>query len=181
MDKDQLLQLLDLTHVRLIFYRDALWEIEKQFAWWVSIVFPAIVVVFTADTLKDEEKLPLVILGCILGFLLSLAGYFLVRRESRYFWEAMLSFNNVAATLKLHHPQFKIEIDKKLETVPILPLYPTTQDFNSIPEINKTFFNLFWSLKQPSSLGIRDWFQIVFLVAGIAYLVFAAVSWNLLK
>jgi len=107
MSTKELLDLYRLTQDVRKYHHSALWEIEKHFTWWASILLGACVLIL-ANVDKVGEPAAYYVLGVIafVGALLSIMGKTVVEKEGEYFGEALQICNRVARVLGLESRQY---------------------------------------------------------------------------
>jgi hypothetical protein len=145
------LQLLNVAHELRKYHHNALWEEEKHFTWIASILLSATVAIGATDKINSGGRFLSVLLLSIIG--LSLCGLALavVRRESRTFEEAAVRFlQQLNKCFPGDHR--KIYFDGASPTRRIISRILSGQ------------------------LTIRDAFQVVFHLFGIAFVILATVS-----
>lgn len=79
------------------YHHSALWEIEKHFTWWASVLLGGCVLIF-ANIDRVGEASACIVLGvlAVFGLAISLIGKKVVEREGEYFGEALQICNRVA-------------------------------------------------------------------------------------
>lgn len=141
------LKKLELAHNIREFHHRSLWEEEKHFTWWVSIVLSAQIVVYTSNSLRNQPKLIFVLIGSLIGVFLCITAFRTLRREGKYFHTALSRFVE-------EYNAFYITS----------PLPDVSEKANKdIPELFKSFFT--------GKVGVRDSFQLLFLFFVIVFVV----------
>jgi len=182
----ELLKLLELASQRLQHHHDALWEEEKHYSWWVYIIFAGLIYLYfklpPVTLLVPWQKALIMGLGSLFGCFISLMGYNVVRREGEFFHKAIQIYNDTAKVLKIHE-----RVPKAIVTIQ--------------PQANKSFCELIRSAfltardslcgfltkclkkklnkrkrKPENNLGIRDFFQLTFLITALLFIVFGTFS-----
>jgi len=82
------------AHAFREFHHKALWEEEKHFTWLNSIILSVQVLLLTSDKVDERSKAPLMIVVSVVGVVLSLIAYGVLRRESRNFHDTLATFND---------------------------------------------------------------------------------------
>lgn len=175
-DRQELLNILEISQALRKYYHDALWDEEKHFTWWVSIVFSALVFVYSSSQLCAWQKVAVLTMGSLFGIFLSFIGCFVVRKEGVYFRDAMETFQRTSITLGLHEePQNAPDSKKKFA---LMPEYPISKSFEEARDkANKPFMRLLAGVCRPKTLGVRDFFQLIFIASGLLFLVFCIFTW----
>jgi len=130
------------------YHHRALWEEEKHFTWLLSIVLAAQAAVLTAKGGDLPARAPILICFAVIGLAFALVALVVVRREGAFFVNAHSVF------VPLWNQHF-----------PSWPLSAPSGSGNRSPLV------LALLLLRPWKLSIRDAFQLVFLVFGLAYFV----------
>jgi hypothetical protein len=153
--KIDLQKMLDTFEARRRYHHNALWEEEKHFTFLVSLIVPALAAVFVATgTLRIEERLAIIMAGSALGALVSYFGLTVVRRESVSFLETVQICNRITAKLGEAKERGGVE----------LPAYRISGYEQINDTANHSSCELLHRIGKPSALGVRDCFQLVFLV-----------------
>lgn len=174
-NREELLKILEISQALRKYYHDALWDEEKHFTWWVSIIFPALIVTYSSSQLYAWQKVIVITMGSIFGILLSFIGYFVVRKEGIYFRDAMETFQRTSIALELHKPQKYISDQQNFA---LMPEYSISESFKeSRDKANKSFIHLLAGICQPKILGIRDFFQLIFISSGLLFSAFCIFTW----
>lgn len=150
-------RLLDTFEARRRYHHAALWEEEKHFTWLVSIIVPALAAILVTGFLRMEERLPIIMVGSALGGFVSCIGLTVVRRESVSFLETLQVCNRITA--KLASGKGGVE----------LPTYSVVPFEEARNGANHPYGYLIKNICHPSNLGVRDCFQLVFLVMAILF------------
>lgn len=174
-DRQELLKVLEMSQALRKYYHDALWEEEKHFTWWVSIVFPSLVFVYSSQ-LYAWQKAAVITVGSLFGIFLSFTGYIVVRKEGMYFRDALETFCRTSIALGLHEPREHISDSNR--RLALMPEYPVSESFEKARgKANKPFTRLLSGIFRPKTLGVRDCFQLVFVVSGLLFFVFGTFTW----
>lgn len=175
-NRQELLKILELSQALRKYYHDALWEEERHFTWWVSIVFPFLVFIYSQSQLDAWQKVTMITVGSLLGIFLAFTGYLVVRREGIYFSDALETFCRTSAALGLHEPSEPVS-DPQREFA-LMPEYPVSESFEKAREkANKSCTRLLLSVFRPKTLGVRDCFQLVFIVSGVLFFAISIITW----
>ena len=159
-DEDKkLLKYLEIIERRIQHHHDALWEEEKHYTWWIYVLIGFIILVVTSEFISIKTK-ELIIIGIsLIGIFISCSAYRVVRKEGEYFFEAKQIYFNTIVALKIN-------------TLVYLPnSYPKIQSkcFNLVNDANKPLLGLFSGLFKKRKLGIRDYFQLTFIIFFIIF------------
>lgn len=202
MDEDEkLLKLLEIFNNRFVSFHNSLWESEKQFTWWILVIFGSIILAFNVMV---PQKTILLLLLSLLGISISLFGYFTIRRAGIYFVESKETYRLTVNALNITEDQgISPGSGKDDETKKHLSMQERnlsenyTKNGEYEEEANKPFFmlidsffmNIYSSLMQiPSMTGlskkqkdnkikreynlhIRDYFQILYLIFAFVFFV----------
>lgn len=103
---------LQIVHERERNAHNIIWEVEKHFTWWISIIFGSMALVLTADAdiINWGIKNILFIGISIMGIFVSLIGLLILEFEGKYFLKLTTIYHNVIKTLKI---QDRIHFDLK--------------------------------------------------------------------
>jgi len=97
----EILEFLRTAQQRYESQHSVLWKVETHYTWLVYIVIGGLVFIWLNPTsLSDELRLSIIRYGSILGLILSLVGYYVVRLEGEYLWEDRQIY--ARTLLKLH-------------------------------------------------------------------------------
>lgn len=175
MDRQELLKILEISQSLRKYYHDALWDEEKHFTWWVSILFPGLILAYSSSQLCVWQKVTVITMGSLFGVLLSFIGYFVVRKEGVYFKDAMETFQRTSLALGLHESR---EYTSTQQRFALMPPYPMSEGFDEArSKANKPFWRLLTGICRPKVLGVRDFFQLIFIASGLLFLVFCIFTW----
>uniref|UniRef100_A0A7C3YSK9 Uncharacterized protein n=1 Tax=candidate division WOR-3 bacterium TaxID=2052148 RepID=A0A7C3YSK9_UNCW3 len=130
---------LELAHKIREFHHNSLWEEEKHFTWLVSIVLSAQIIVYTSNSLCNQDKLIFVLVGSLIGIFLCITAYRTLRKEGAFFHTALSKFVEEYNAIYVTSP---------------LPKVPEKAN-KDISELIKLFFT--------GKVGVRDCFQLLFL------------------
>jgi hypothetical protein len=156
------------------YHHSALWEIEKHFTWWASVLLGACVLIL-ANTDKIGEPTAYFVLGTIavVGVLLSIMGKSVVEREGEYFSEALQICNRVARALGLESRYYDVAPRRRpngmMEPEQFF-LYPSDywiRDFGEVKDEAK--LRLLTKLLK-GRLNVRDYFRLVLAASAVAFL-----------
>jgi hypothetical protein len=175
-NRDELLKLLQLSQEIRHYNHQALWEEEKHFTWWISIVFSTLIFVYLNSNLLVWQKVFIINLGCIFGFLVSLLGYRVIRKESIYFKDAIETFSRICRALELH--KINKESQNSEWNLPLMPEYPVSENFQDARKnVNKPLHHLLLGLFRSNTLSIRDCFQLIFIIFWFIFIGFYVFTW----
>lgn len=164
-EREENLKILEISQELRKYYHDALWEEEKHFTWWVSIVFPSLVLIYSSSQLCASQKVALITIGSLFGIFLAYIGFNVVKKEGIYFKESLETFNRTSLALGLH-------TQRGNEAHPLMPEYLISNSFEEAKDsANKPFIRLLSSLFNPMRLGVRDCFQLVFVFSGFLFFI----------
>ena len=166
--QQKLLKLLEIISQRVQHHRDALWQVEKHYSWWIYIIFAGLIYLYL------NKQALLIVLGSTFGFFISIMGYHVLRRESKFFYEALRMRKRILGALELE-PSITQDFDpvKGEANKPLLKLF------------SKAFGTLFHAsiIRKPTkrkrnsnSFGIRDGFQLTFLITAFLFIGFGIFS-----
>ncbi|MCK9590575.1 MAG: hypothetical protein M0Q91_01015 [Methanoregula sp.] len=118
-EEEKLLQLMEIYHNNLDSFQNALSESEKQFTWWILAILGFIVIGFNVQYVQRPVLLLILSLA---GIIVSLAGYFVIRKEGRYFARNKETFNRIANVLDINEELWNVsgvntEDEAKKETL----------------------------------------------------------------
>lgn len=197
MEKEsKLLKLLELVSQRIADHRDALWEEEKHYTWWIYIIFGGLIYIFVNDYLCLQWKMVLITLGSLFGVFISLTGYNVIRRESEQFHLARQIYARTVIALGLNQPIPRPNGCNHLLLMPEDEI--KEEDFESVSCANKPRDVLrsalveilpdTWNLKKKlkdkltdacktyEKFGIRDAFQLTFLISASFFTIVSFIS-----
>jgi len=176
-DQQELLKLLEITSQRVQHHHNTLWEEEKHYSWWIYIIFAGLIYLYLKlpgiTFLEPCQQALLMGIGNAFGLFMSITGYHVVRRESEFFYGALRTRKRILGALGVKQSiirEFVPARDKANE--PLLRLF------------SKAFGSLFHasvirnSTKRNSqdSFGIRDGFQLTFIITAILFIGFGIFS-----
>ena len=104
-EEEKLFKLMDIFNNRLDSFHNALSESEKHFTWWILIILGFIVVAFT---IQYANRPILLFILSLAGIIVSLSGYFVIRKEGMYFVENKKTFNRIANVLDINEELWNI-------------------------------------------------------------------------
>jgi hypothetical protein len=145
----------DLTQLQIAqsirdYHHKALWEEEKHFSWFLSIIFSLNVILITSEKLTPGSKGRLILFVSVVGVLICLIALRVVRNESANFQHALHRFNS-------QYNHCFVE-----------PKQPEVSAANP----NKTYIRLVLAALSGRA-SIRDAFQLLFLVFFVVFAVIA--------
>jgi hypothetical protein len=122
------------------YHHRAIWEEEKHFTWFISILLSAIVLIFVSPNIGYSAKCTLIIMGSLLGISICLTALAVIRREGEYFFQALKIY---VEEYNKAYPEYSLQSLKDRANKPL------TQLFRSIFK---------------RTVSIRDRFQIIFVI-----------------
>ena len=128
------------------FHHTSIWEEQKHFTWLISLLLSALVIGATSDRVNSTARAVMLLVGSLVGFLLSMTAYRVQRREGVYYQNAYLAF---AREWNLQFPHHLLGA------------------FRDRP--NKSLSRLV-TAGLTGKAGVRDYFQILFLSFAAAFL-----------
>ena len=192
-ESEDLLKLLEIISQRIQNHHSALWEEEKHYSWWIYIIFAGLIYLYlklyptSVIFLTPLEKTLIIVAISIFGIFISLMGYHVVRKESEFFYEARQIRARIFAYLNINKSMDAPHCGKYL-----LPDSETSvEDFEPfILKANKPLRKLFINAilipfqvsiksnanRNKRNLGIRDCFQLTFIITAFLFLAFAIFS-----
>ncbi len=186
-NKTELLKLLEATYQRIQHHHDALWEEAKHYSWWIYILLAGLISLhLNLRFLEPWVGILLVVLGNLFGCVLSLIGFNAVRREGEMFYTARQMRDHIMVALKLDQP---IPNPSGSGFITIVPQEEFVDQPANLPPLKLApnacgaFFNAL--KKKPNneanknrkkSFGIRDGFQLTFLITACLFIVLLVVS-----
>ena len=151
-ERKELWRMFELSQEMRRYHQVALWEEEKHFTWWISIILPTLVLVYSHPDLCVQQKVAIVTAGCLFGAFLSHIGYRVIRQEGEYFKEAMETFCRTSRTLGLQEspkPHANSESDLAL-----MPHYSVNESFcQARKRANMVPWDLLWTAIRLKRLG----------------------------
>lgn len=172
----ELLKLLELVFQSRQHYHSTLWEEEKHYSWWVYIIFAGLIYLYfkllpPVTLLVPWQKALIMGLGSLFGFFISIVGHKVVRRESEYFYEARQMYDRIIIALRLNQP-----MPDPYSSESFFPYQVRVEDWKCVrSQANKPLHKLIGGLFK-RNLGIRDHFQLSFLVAALLFAGFGIFS-----
>jgi len=104
-EEEKILKLLEIFNNKLDSFHNALSESEKHFTWWILAILGFIVIAFNVQ----YAQRPFLLLSLSLaGVIVSLAGYFVIRKEGEYLVENKETFNRIAIALDMNEDLWNI-------------------------------------------------------------------------
>lgn len=131
------------------FHHNAIWEEQKHFTWLISILLSGQVIGVSSGRLDSNAKSVLILVGSLIGALLSATAFRVQRREGQYYSDANAAFVS----------RWNTE-------------FPNNKLFVPGPNPNKPIHTLITS-SVIGKAGVRDYFQLLFLLFAA---VFAALT-----
>jgi hypothetical protein len=190
---EDLLKLLEITSQRIQNHHSALWEEEKHYSWWIYIIFAGLIYLYlklyptSVTFLTPPLKSSIIVAISILGIFISIMGYHVVRKEGEFFYEARQIRARIFTYLNINKSMDAPHCGKYL-----LPDNETNvEDWDSFRlKANKPFRELFTNAilipfqvliksgahENKRNLGIRDCFQLTFIITAFLFLAFAIFS-----
>ncbi len=176
-ERDELLRLLDISNAWVRRHSEVLWEEEKHFTWWVSIVLGGITLVLFQTGLSALQKAGITTVGSAFGVFLSWVAFYVIRREGEHFREAREMWLRTSRSLGLHKAEWQVDAQV---AVPLTRDVPIQSDFERVrSEANRTLLDLAREALHPTALTIRDWFQLVFMASTLLFIAVACYAWVL--
>ena len=106
MDEEEILvKILEIHTNKLDTFHNALSDSEKHFTWWILAILGFIVVAFT---IQYAQRPYVLLFLSFAGIFVSLTGYFVVRKEGRYFVENKERFKRIANALEVNEELWNI-------------------------------------------------------------------------
>lgn len=130
---------LEIAHNIREFHHKSLWEEEKHFTWFVSIVLSTQILIYTSNSLCNQSKLIFIFIAFLVGIFLCITAFRVLRKEGEYFHNALSRF---------------VKEYNSIYTTSPLPDVPEKSNKN-IRELIKLFLTC--------KIGVRDSFQFLFL------------------
>jgi len=172
-NEPELLRLLEIAAQRVRHHHDALWEEEKHYSWWIYIIFAALIFVYAHRPFVAWQNVAILTAGSAFGVFICLIGYKVVRRESKYFHEAIQIRDRIIIALGLDQPVARPD-GASFTMMP--PNQISIKDWNSVrSEANKSLRQLAAAIFR-RNLGIRDCFQLTFVITAFCFAAFAIFS-----
>lgn len=171
-DRAELFRLLDLASSWVELHHDALWEEEKHYAWWTSIMLPVLVLTYSAPRIDPGVRYALMAVGAGVGFLLSLWACLVIRREGVFLQDALRFQRLTVRCLGLDRTGILPVSDDRGPLWP--PRHPSSPMSDTWDECRKRanvgWARLLFGLVWPFGLGIRSLFQLTFVVFALVFL-----------
>lgn len=134
---------LELAHKIRDLHHKSLWEEEKHFTWWISIVLSTVIVLYTSSSICDQNRLIFMAIVSAVGFFICFIALNVMRKEGVYFHIAL--------------SRFVSEYNKIYKTSLLKPVPEKANE--NMRDLIKLFFTP-WKLWK---LGVRNSFQCLFL------------------
>jgi hypothetical protein len=94
--------------MRLNSHRQTLWEEQKHFAWWISIILSGLILIFLADEIDSKLRIIPIALGCIFGITISIVARRVISKEDIYFQEAKNNIERIEKRFTMLKSEDKI-------------------------------------------------------------------------
>jgi hypothetical protein len=174
LDKQDFIKLLDIANQRIRHHHDALWKEETHYTWLVYILAAGVIYIFFISGVSWPLKAGIAILLSVIGICVCLIGYSVVRKEGRYFHEAIQIRNRLNRAIGLDK-RIKIELD--FDEM-LLPRKDTEiKNWHEVRcKANKPLKELLGGLFKWDSMVIRDWFQITLLFPILIFVIMIVLS-----
>ncbi len=165
-DDDELSNYLAVIARRLNHYHESLWEEEKHYTWWIYIIIGGLILLYANHSaIQPWWRILLLFLGGCFGAFISITGLKVVGREGEGFCETQQIFDRVVIELGIHEMIVNDESLAHEKT--------KVRDMKAVrKEANKPYYRLvigFFTGK----IGIRDYFQLTFVVSTLAFIIVA--------
>lgn len=128
-------------------HHSALWEAQKHFTWWLSILLSAQLITYTSDTLNSLSKTIFVTIIGIVGIFICRIAFLSLTRESEYYCEAFNRYRKAFNDIYTDHPITR----------------PASTANPSLVELFRLFLK--------GKLRIREGFNLVFYVFGFVFFI----------
>jgi hypothetical protein len=188
---------------RLHHHHRTLWEEEKHYTWWIYIIFAALILVYANKDIASVWRVILIFGGTAFGIFICLIGYTVVRMEAIEWYTTDEIVKRAMLYLKLYDVKVEDEGGKMFPLIPRPQIrdFATFKQTGKKVEQKKTMGDLFLGLifaaysklplthsfrvwmrrilggrVQRVELGIRDYFQITFLISAALFLAFMIFS-----
>lgn len=132
------------------YHHKALWEEQKHFTWWISIVLSAQILLYLNISISSPIKLLFILMSSVVGLFLCIMAIITIRKEGEYFQRALSEYVIVYNEVNCERPLPPVE----------------QRSNNSLPKLCKAFFK--------GELGIRDVFQLIFIFFVFIFILVAA-------
>lgn len=172
---ERVLKFYEVTSGRVRNHHNALWEEEKHYSWWVYVLFVGVVSLYIFANLDNFPKLTLIIAGCCYGLYLSIAAVMIIRREGEQFHEALEMRNRAILALGLYKP-IPIQYSGRNIVLTLTPEIEIHKDFDVKTLHANKGFREFCKAAYRCKLGIRDIFQLSFVLASVLFILLIIIS-----
>lgn len=175
--QERLLKCIDIFAARVRHQHDALWEEEKHYSWWVySILAGVAFLAFNrgVNIQPVELRLAVVIIGATLGICLSITAFRVIRKEGKYFWDTRKTGNSIS-----HAAGIDYELFDGVEGHPnksLLQLFGSIATLTIRDKYLEKKYETDLERKRRHELGIRDFFQITFLLTTAIFIAIIPLS-----
>lgn len=167
--KEEYRTILELSNARAIHYHESLWEEEKHYTWWISVLFGFLILVMITDVLDWSQKYSLILAISLMGIAMCRIGYVVIRKEGEYFSQERGISDRILKKLGLTDEHnilpFKIDDIADFDTVK-----------NKSNKSLSVIINGIFSSDPNKHPGIRDFFQLTLVIYGVIFVVFIVVS-----
>jgi hypothetical protein len=165
--QQELLKLLEVISQRVQHHHDALWEEEKHYSWWIYIIFAGLIYLYL------NHHVLLMVLGSAFGLVISIMGYYVVRREGEFYYETRHKRNRVLACLELEQSIIQdFDPVRSEANRPLLELF--SKAFRTL--LHTRFRRKSTKRDSNDNFGIRDAFQLTFIMTAILFFAFGIFS-----
>ena len=174
MDKQELIKLLEIANQRIRHHHDALWKEETHYTWLVYILAAGVIFIAAGSGFSWILKPVIIAILGIIGIVICWLGYLVVRKEGQFFHVALQIRNRLNYAVGLSQ-SVKIEPDFNERLIPDEDIeIKSWEKINC--EANKPLKCLLKGIFKPSSMGIRDWFQITLLLPILLFITMIIIS-----
>lgn len=174
LDRPDLWKHLSESREWVLMYHGALWEEERHYAWWVSIILPALLVAYVAPGIASDTKRVIVIAGALIGLILSLLAQHIVHIEGNNFSRAMWRHEAAARAVGLTVPRKVEGLGNEVQLYQAAYAGITSEDAaeaagNKLVRIRRG--------KRGARMGIRSSFRLTFILFVVVYIALMAFVW----
>ena len=174
--RPDLFKLLEIAEARRRYHHNALWEEEKHFTWWVALILTALVALVTSPSIAPCTKSQLLLAGSFLGFVLSRIAWAVIRYEGVAFAETMQICNRASYLLGLFSEARAVN-EPAVSVSELAPRYYPITCFEKVKNTaNKSRWAVARGIFQMSGHGVRDSFQLVFVISALVFMVVYALT-----
>jgi hypothetical protein len=154
------------TTQRLIHYHESLWEEEKHYTWWIYIIIGALILLYANhSTIQPWWRVTLLTLVGFFGTFMSITGLRVIRKEGEYLCEQQQIFDRVVIESGIR----EMRVDGQ-------SLAYDDIEVKELKTVRKEANQPYWMLVTgffTGKLGIRDYFQLTFVVSTAAFIAVA--------